>query len=197
MRSPLLVVFGLLVVATPCCYQQSSEEARANNEIKSVVARGLSPKRLLLEVVQTDSGVGGTNHFVYLRVFSDRSVEFHPKRNQELKRERVSRARITDEDMDSAVKVLAREDVADLPGIFGGTFTPLDFYWTLDFTIPRGAQSQKIKVVNFSPGMAKRNNKPYPEALVRLVCAVWAVRKDFPTQMPDLSGDCQDLVAKK
>jgi hypothetical protein len=192
MRSSLLVVLGLLAVATPCCSQQSREEARANNEMKPVAVRDPSPKHLLLEVVQTDSGVGGTNQFVYLRVFSDRSVEFHPKRNQALKRERASRAQISDEDMDSTVKLLAREDVADLPRIFRSTFTPIDFYWTLDFTIPRGAQSQKIKVVNFSPGMAKQNNKPYPEALIRLVCTVWAVRKNFPTEMPDLSGDCQD-----
>jgi hypothetical protein len=152
---------------------------------------------MVLEVIQTDSGVGGTNHFVYLRVFSDRSVEFNPKRNQELKRDRVSRAQISSEDLDSTVTVLAREDVAALPSIFRSTFIPIDFYWTLDFTIPRGTESQKIKVVNFSPGMAKKNNKSYPEALVRLVCTVWALRKNFPTEMPDLSEDCQDCSLKK
>jgi len=198
MRSSLPVVFGLLALATPCCSQQSREDARANNEMKSsVAARGPSSKQMVLEVIQTDSGVGGTNHFVYLRVFSDRSVEFNPKRNQELKRDRVSRAQIPGEDMDSTAKVLASEDVANLPSIFRSTFTPIDSYWTLDFSIPRGTHNQKIKVVNFSPGMAKQNNKPYPEALIRLVCTVWAVRKNFPTEMPDLSENCQDFVVKK
>jgi hypothetical protein len=87
--------------------------------------------------------------------------------------------------------------VAELPSIFRSTFTPKDFYWTLDFTIPTDAGSQRMKVVNFSPGMDRQNNKPYPEALVRLVCTVWAVRKDFPTEMPDLGGDCQDFFVKK
>jgi hypothetical protein len=197
MRSSLLALLGLLTIPTPCSSQQSHEQAAANNEMKSAGARGLSSKQLLLEVLQTDSGVGGANQFVYLRVFADRSVEFNPKRNQELKRDRVSRAQLSGEDMDSTAKVLAREDVANLPSSFGSTFTPIDFYWTLDFSIPRGTHNQKIKVTNFSPGMAKQNNKPYPEALVRLVCTVWAVRKNFPTEMPDLSEDCRDFVVKK
>jgi hypothetical protein len=152
---------------------------------------------LLLEVVETDSGVGGTNQFVYLRMFSDRFVEFHPKRNQELKKERVSQARISVEAMAATVSVLARNDVAELPSTFRSTFTPIDFNSTLDFTIPRATGSQKIKVVNFHPEMAQQNNKTYPEALVRLVCAAWGVRKDFPTEMPDLSESCQNFVSKK
>jgi hypothetical protein len=183
LRSFLLALLGLLAISTPCRSQQSHEQVAAN---KSVATHGLSSKQLVLEVLQTDSGVGGTNQFVYLRVFSDRSVEFNPKRNQELKKDRVSRAQISSEDMDSTLKLLASEDVDNLPSIFRSTFTPIDFYWTLDFSIARGTHSHKIKVVNFSPGMAKQNNKPYPEALVRLVCTVWAVRKNFPIEMPDL-----------
>ena len=118
MRSSLTIVFGLLAMATSCCSQQSREKAAVNNEMRNIATRGPSPKQLLLEVFQTNSGVGGTNQFVYLRVFSDRSVEFHPKRNQELKRDLVSRAQISGEDLDSTVKVLAREDVASLPSVF-------------------------------------------------------------------------------
>ena len=77
------------------------------------------------------------------------------------------------------------------------TFTPIDFNWTLDFSIPRSTRNQEIKVVNFYPSMAKQKNKPYPEALIRLACTVWAVRKKFPTEMPDLTEDCQDFVVKK
>lgn len=196
MRSSLLALLGLLAISPPCCSQQS-HEAAARSEMKSIAAHSFSSKQLVLEVLQTDSGVGGTNQFVYLRVFADRSVEFNSKRNQDLKKDHVSRALISGGDMDSTAKVLASEDVAGLPSIFRSTFTPVDFYWTLDFSIPRGTHNQKIKVVNFSPGMAKQNNKPYPEALVRLVCAVWAVRKNFPTEMPDLSENCQDFVGKK
>lgn len=191
MRSSPMAVLGLLVLVAPCLCPQSREGGASD------VAHGQSPKQLLLEVLQTDSGVGGTNQFVYLRVFSDRSVEFHPKRNQELNREGVSRGRISDEYMDATLKVLAREDVGELPSSFTSTYTPVDFNWTLDFTIPRGTRSQKIKVVNFYPRMATQTNKSYPEALVRLVCTAWAVRRDCRAEMPDLSGDCQDFVVKK
>lgn len=197
MRSSLLAVFGLLVMAIPCCSQQRREEAALSNESRSVAARVQSPRQLLLEVVQTDSGVGGTNQFIYLRVFSDHAVEFHPKRDQELKRERVSQGQISEEEMNATLKVLAREDVAELSNSFRSTYTPIDFNWMLDFTIPRGTRTQKIRVVNFYPRMAKQNNKTYPEALVRLVCTVWAIRKSFPTEMPDLSGDCNAFVVKK
>lgn len=197
MRRSLLAVFGLLILAIPSLSQQSHRQTASIDEMQSVAPRGPSPKQLLLEVLETDDGVGGINQFVYLRVFSDGSVEFHPKRNQELKRDRVSRAQISEEDMDGTVSLLARKDVAELPSLFKSTYIPIDFYWTLDFTIPRGAKSQTIRVVNFYPRMAKQNNKPHPEALVRLVCTVWAVRKNFPTQMPDLSEDCQDFVVKK
>ena len=193
MRLCSIAVFGLLIAVGPSCPQQSRSRVAANNT-KDV---GSSAKRLLLEVLQTDSGVGGTNQFVYLRVFSDGSVEYHPRRNQELKRERVSRGQISEEELEATAKTLAREDVAELPSIFPSTYTPIDFYWTLDFTIFRNTQNQKIKVVNFYPAMAAQNKKSYPEALVRLVCTAWSVRNDFPTQMPDLSGDCQRFAVKK
>jgi hypothetical protein len=191
MRSFPLVVLGLLVLVTSCFSQQRNEGTASD------AANRHSPKQLLLEVLQTDSGVGGTNQFVYLRIFSDRSVEFHPKRNQELKRESVSQAHISEGDFDATVKVLARDDVAELSQNFTSTYTPIDFYWTFDFTIPRGTRNQKMRVVNFYPSMAKQNNKPYPEALMRLVCTAWAIRRDFPTEMPDLSGDCQQFALKK
>ena len=191
MRAFPVVVLGVLVIVA-ACLSQSGYAAAASS-----AAQEQSRRQLVLEVLQTDSGVGGTNQFVYFRVFSDRSVEFHPKRNQELKTESISRAQISEEDMDATLKVLARQDVAELPSSFGSTYTPIDFNWTLDFTIPRGTRSQSIRVVNFSPRMAKKNSKPYPEALVRLVCTAWAVRQDFRTEMTDLRGDCQDFVVNK
>ncbi|HWY44748.1 MAG TPA: hypothetical protein VNX66_14720 [Candidatus Sulfotelmatobacter sp.] len=191
MRSFPLVVLGFLVLVASCFSQQRNEG------IASDAANRQSPKQLLLEVLQTDSGVGGTNQFVYLRIFSDRSVEFHPKRNQELKRESVSRAHISEGDFDATVKVLARDDVAELSQNFRSTYTPIDFYWTLDFTIPRGTRNQKTRVVNFYPSMAEQNNKPYPEALMRLVCTAWAIGQEFPTEMPDLSGDCHQFALKE
>jgi hypothetical protein len=91
MHSFQVAVLGLLVLVASCFSRQNP------GGVESAVHRQPT-KRLLLEVVQTDSGVGGTNQFVYLRVFSDHSVAFHPKRNQELKRQLVSRAHISEEE---------------------------------------------------------------------------------------------------
>lgn len=142
MRSSPMAVLGLLVLVASCSSQQSRKGA-------ADAVNGQSPKQLLLEVLQTDSGVGGTNQFVYLRVFSDRSTEFHPKRNLELKREGVSRGLISEEDMDATLKVLAREDVAELPTSFRSTYTPVDFNWTLDFTKSKGHSEPKSQSGEF------------------------------------------------
>src|SRR5262249_18017259 len=168
--SGLVAIVGFFAVLTLHSCQQFREGFLPDQKTKPPVTNGSSPKQLLLEVLQTDSGVGGTNQFVYLRVFSDCSVEFHAKRNQDLKRDRVSHEKISPEDKDALLKVLAREDVEGLPGRFPSTYTPIDFNWTLDFLIPRSNEAQKIKVINFYPRMATQNNQPYPEALVRLVC---------------------------
>jgi len=187
MRLSQLAVFGLLFSMHAVCSPQSRGQATSGGKQSS-------PRKLVLEVLETDWGVGGTNQSVYVRVFSDRSVEYHPKRSQELKTQRVSRGQLAEGQLEATSNVLTREDVAALPSLFESTFTPKDFYWTLDFTIPRGSQSQRIKVVNFSPDTAVQNKKGYPEALVRLVCAAWTLRKQFPTEIVDLSRDCQGFV---
>ena len=192
MRLCLLTVLCVLVSLAPACSQQSREQIGSNGG-KSA---GSSSRHLLLEVLQTDAGVGGTNQFVYIRIFTDGSVEYHPRRSQELRREHVTRAHIPEEELAATAKALAREDVVVLPSMFKSTFTPIDFNWVLDFAIPRGGQRQKITVVNFSPSMAVRNNKAYPEALVRLVCAAWVVRKQLSTETPDLSQDCRDFAGQ-
>ena len=190
MRAYLFAMLGLLVAAT-ASYSQLSQVVPADR-----TKSGAPSRRLVFEVLETDWGVGGTNQLVYLRMFSDSSVEYHPKRSQELRRDHALRGEISNDELNSTAKVLARDDVAKLPPVFKSTFTPKDFYWTLDLAIPRGTQLQRIKVVNFSPGMAVQNNKTYPEALVRLVCTAWAVRAHFKTETPDLSEGCRGFAGQ-
>ena len=186
----LLATLGLLVAVTPS-YSQQGQVVRTDKR-KS----GTTSKRLVFEVFETDWGVGGTNQLVYLRTYSDGCVEYHPKRSQELKRDRVSHGEISEDELNATTKVLAQEDIAKLPRVFRSTFTPIDSSWTLDFGISRGTQVQRIKVVNFSPAMAMQKNKTNPEALVRLVCAAWAVRLHFKAETPDLSEDCRGFAVQ-
>lgn len=190
MRTCLFAFLGLLVATTPSCSQQS--QVAPADKRKS----GTSSTRLVFEVLETNSGVHGTTQLVYIRVFSDRSVEYHPKRSQELRRDRVSLGEISEDELNITARVLAREDVAKLPPVFKSTFTPKDFNWTLDLGIPRGTEVQRITVANFSPAMAVRNNKTYPVALVRLVCAAWAARTHLTTETPDLSKDCREFAGQ-
>jgi hypothetical protein len=191
MRARMIAVFGLVVAVIPVCFRQNDKQS--SNSEKSLDS---SPNKLLLEVLETDLGIGGTNQFVYVRVFSDGSIEYHPKRFQDLRKQHASQGKISKEDLDAIAGVLTRKDVAELPSLFKSTYVPIDSYWDLDFTIPRSGETQKIQVVNFSPTKAIENKKAYPQPLVRLVCAAWGVRKLFSTEMPDLSQHCQQFVLR-
>jgi hypothetical protein len=154
-----------------------------------------SSKKMLLEVLETDQGVGGTNQFVFLRVFSNRAVEFHARQSQSLKKDRVIRGEISETQMKSVVGLLGDEDLQRLPRTFKTTYTPIDFYWTLDFKIPRGTQVQQVRLVNFYPAMAVQNHKPYPKALLRLACSVLALRRDLKAEASDQDEACKGFVS--
>ncbi|MGB8494726.1 MAG: hypothetical protein WCE53_10035 [Candidatus Acidiferrum sp.] len=184
----------LLIVATGFS-QSANEDSLSQKKVNSSASRNTSSKQLLVEIVETDWGVGGTNQLLFLRVFSDQTVEFHPRRSQALKKARESHGEISKTQLDMILNILGREDVMKLPRVFNSTFTPKDFYWTLDMKIPRRTQIQEIKLVNFSPEMARENNKPYPEALVRLACTVLALRRDLKAETPYPDEDCKDFVS--
>src|ERR1700730_8657798 len=66
------------------------------------------PRTLIMEIRETDSGVGGTNQFVFLRIFSDRTVELHPKRSQDIKKNRVTDGEISQRQLGTILTLLAR-----------------------------------------------------------------------------------------
>ena len=154
------------------------------------------PRTLIMEIRETDSGVGGTNQFVFLRIFSDRTVELHPKRSQDIKKNRVTDGEISQRQWGTILTLLAREDVKNLPSTFRSTYTPIDFSWTLDMKIPRGTGGQQIKLVNFYPEMAKQNNKPYPEALLKLACTVLVLRQGLNAETPYSEERCRNFVSE-
>ncbi len=190
-----IAVATLLLLIVAVGFSQSvSEDSMSQNKVDSSTASDTPSKQLLLEIVETDWGVGGTNQLLFLRVFSNQTVEFHPRRSQDLKKARVSHGEISEAQLDMILNLIGHEDVMKLPRVFNSTFTPKDFYWTLDLKIPRRTQVQRIKLVNFSPEMARENNKPYPEALVRLVCAVLSLRRDLKAETPYSDEECKDFV---
>jgi len=66
-----------------------------------------------------------------VRVFSDGLVEYHPKRVQDLRKQRASQGQISKEDLDAIAGVLARKDVAVLPPRFKSTFIRIDWFLRL------------------------------------------------------------------
>ena len=158
-------------------------------------AGGASPKQLVLEILMTESGVGGTNQLVFLRIFSNGTVQFHPKRGQDLNKTHVSQADISRAQLNSIAGLLEEEDVKNLPSTFRSTYTPIDFNWVLDMNIPRGPKVQQIKLINFYPATAKQNKKPYPEALLRLACTVLALRNGLNAETPYSEEECRGFVA--
>jgi hypothetical protein len=184
-----------LVIVAAGFLQIDNTDGASQKPVESSAGHVVSSKKLVLEILETDSGVGGTYQFVFLRVFSDRTVQLHPKRSQDIKKTRVSQGEISQAQLDTILALAAREDVKKLPSTFRSTYTPIDFNWTLDMKIPRGTEVQQIRLVNFYPEMAKQNNKPYPEALVKLVCSVLALRHSLNAETPYPLEECRDTVS--
>lgn len=184
----------LLLFVVLCITFFANKESSSKGQMKSSPVQVPHSKQLVLDVLETDSGVGGTNQFVFLRVFSDRTVEFHPKRSDDFKEVPVSEEKISEAQLDIILALVKREDVVKLLSTFKSTYTPIDFNWVLDFKIPRGPGTQLIQLVNFNPDIARQNHKPYPEALVRLACSVLNLRRKLKADTPYSDEECKEFV---
>jgi hypothetical protein len=193
----LAAATSVLLIAAAGCLHTGNKDSTSQKLAQSSAGPNTS-KKLILEILETDYGVGRMNHhFVFLRIFSDRTVELHSKRGQDIKNARVSRGEVSQAQLDMILALVEREDVKNLPTTFRSTHTPIDFNWVLDFKIPRGQQTQQITLVNFSSEMARQNNKPYPEALMRLTCSVSRLRRDLKAETFYSGEECEQFVSDR
>ena len=126
----------------------------------------------ILEVTGTVTGWGGDNRYVYLRVLSDGTAECEPVRHEvPIIKKTLSPTQFT-----RIKAVLSQRNVARLGDKYETNFATVDdgSYWTIE--IQRPIQPQFIRVVGFTPGLAKILKHPYPGGLVTLGCSIEKLR---------------------
>jgi hypothetical protein len=193
MRTLILLAITILL-STALNWVPPRNSATGEKETELLPGQSVPSKKLVMEILETYWGVGGTSHLVFLRIFSDRTIQSQPRRLEDEKKSTLNNGEISQAQLSSILALIAEEDVKKLPSTFRSTYTPIDSSWTLDIRIPRGTDVQQIKVVNFYPEMAKQNDKPYPEALMRLTCSVFALRLSLTAEKPYYEGECREYV---
>ena len=69
----------------------------------------------------------------------------------------------------------------------------IDSWMEWNIAVPHNSGTQRIQVLNFSPGSTGEKNKPYPDALVGLGCSIWKLR--YETYGDEIYGNKPHYLA--
>jgi hypothetical protein len=135
------------------------------------------PRKLVLEVIETDGSVRGSMTYVYLRVFSDGSTEAHDLRRLDLRAVQLRSGKLkpsTYQDLDSITR---SQWFLSLPEQTGPFYGETDTAVSWDLTSPRGDSLRRVHFVNFNPYATMYiAKKAFPRELEKFVCLVWKAR---------------------
>jgi hypothetical protein len=113
---------------------------------------------------------------LYLRVHSNGRVEYEDgKLDGARSRFLVRRARLSASEINSLSDFLTSSGVKSLATEYPPVNTPVDHFIIVTIRLPRGRESQTIKIVNFFP-MSPKDSEAYPTALVQLLCKIERLR---------------------
>jgi hypothetical protein len=157
-----------------------------------------SSPRLILEVINRHFTVGRKIPSMYLRVYSDGTAECHTIRYIGDEVEIVKRKKLMAEEI---VRLEALTDAPELLSVkkkYELMHWVVDSWMQWDIKVPHRGNTQKIQVLNFSPGSAREKNEPYPDVLVKLGCSIWKIRNDVygdeSYYFSDPTNDCKNAL---
>jgi len=132
--------------------------------------------RVVLEVLNKHFTVGLKIPSVYLRVFSDGRAECYTVRYTGEEPNVVKKKALTPDELGKLEAILDNQDLLNVNKRYGLVDPVIDSWMEWNIAVPHKIATQKIQVLNFSPGSAGEKNKPYPDALVKLGCHIWKLR---------------------
>jgi len=132
--------------------------------------------RMVLEVINKHFTVGLKIPSVYLRVFSDGTAECHTERYTGDEPNVVKKKALTPDELGKLEAVLDNQDLLNVNKRYELVDPVIDSWMEWNIAVPHKTATQKIQVLNFSPGSEGEKNKPYPDALVKLGCHIWKLR---------------------
>jgi hypothetical protein len=132
--------------------------------------------QIILEVINRHFTVGLEIPSVYLRVFSDGTAECHTVKYTGDEPDVVKRKALTPDDLSELRTVIENKELLNVKKKYESVNTVIDSWMEWIVSVPHNSGTQRIQVLNFSPGSAREKNTPYPDALVRLGCSIWKLR---------------------
>jgi hypothetical protein len=127
---------------------------------------------LVLEVIATDYQIHTRMRYVYLRIFSDDSVEYHDPLHVDLFEPAPTRKKMSAEQLNLLKKILSESEMTNLRGEYkGGQGVDTSLRWDVTLATPSGAKT--FTIWNFTYGLAQLlPGRPVTEPARRVGCAV-------------------------
>jgi hypothetical protein len=157
-------LFALFLTETPC-FGASSPKPEPS-------------AYLILEVINKHNTMGRKIPSVYLRVFSDGTVECHEEKWRGQETNFVKKKRLAPEELKGLKAVLENPELAQVKKRYGLMYWVIDSWMEWDIRLPHHWRTQTIQVLNFSPSSAREKKTPYPDSLVKLGCSILTLRRE-------------------
>jgi hypothetical protein len=175
-----LVVFGLLVFPM-FLFVQAQETVDPT-----------AKPNLIAEVIATDHQLNARTKYVFLRAFSDGTVEYHDPWHFDLFEPALTRKKMLAEQLSRLKKMLSEPEVSKLNGEYhGGQSVDTSLRWDVTIAAPSGART--FTIWNFTYGLEHGllPGRPITEPARRVGCSLENIRnqvKDWKRHSPPCNG---------
>jgi hypothetical protein len=154
------------------------------------------PTKLVLEVIATKFDIGPSEKYLYLAIYSDRSVEFQamgPAWSDKPSPTKLKKI-LTQGDFARLESLLNQPSLLNLKPKYPSRWDVIDAGTSWDITLPHTQSQQKVEVVAFDPEEARRSHRYYPDALVKLGCTIELLRNDVTGDQAKLLSECKKTL---
>ena len=161
--------------------------------LSQLATKSEAPPQIILEVINTHFTVGLQIPSVYLRVFSDGTAECHTVQYTGHEAHVVKREMLTPDELSKLKAVLENQELPNVQKRYELLNLVIDSWMEWNIAVAHDSGTQRIQVLNFSPGSAGEKKKPYPDALVKLGCSIWKLR--YETYGDEIYGNTPRYLA--
>jgi hypothetical protein len=170
--------------------------ARPQNHDSPPSTQQASPAELILEVIATKFDIGPSEKYLYLAIYSDRSVEFQAMGPAWSDKPSPTKLKKTFSKADFArlETLLNQPSVLNLKPKYPSRLDVIDAGTSWDITLQHTQSLQKVEIVAFDPEEARRSHRHYPDALVKLGCTIKLLRNDITGAQAKLQGECKKAL---
>jgi hypothetical protein len=160
-----------------------------------------SKAKPLVDVIATEYHIGPEQDYLYLRVDPDHIVEAQIVNRKHLFDRAVIanvKKRLTPEQYGAVQSAINDPGVFKLDPLYrqrlGGV---LDDFTSWKIQLRTAGKPKEIQLVAFTPDEARKRNRPYPEALLKLGCTIEQIRSEVTGENAELDDECLRVLKAK